>query len=139
MASVLRQASQEGFVRVIADEGVEAGRIVQRLHVMQQQGPANRSDANFLGYLEHLLKAFGSLPRDSASGAIAAVTMDSLTRKEIQVLQLTADGHSNASMTQILDASDSTVRTHLRNINSKLGARSRAEAVALGRRLGIVR
>jgi len=30
------------------------------------------------------------------------------------------------------------VRTHLRNINTKLNARSRAEAVAIGRRLGLI-
>lgn len=57
----------------------------------------------------------------------------------MQGLQLLADGHSNAAMAEKLGASDSTVRTHLRNINSKLGAHSRAEAVAIARRFGILR
>ncbi|MFV0662800.1 response regulator transcription factor [Denitromonas sp.] len=64
--------------------------------------------------------------------------VEPLTRKEIQVLQLAADGHSNASMASRLNLSDSTVRTHLRNINSKLSAHSRAEAVAIARRLAII-
>ena len=34
--------------------------------------------------------------------------------------------------------SDSTVRTHLRNINLKLGARSRTQAVAIARKLGVM-
>jgi LuxR family maltose regulon positive regulatory protein len=65
--------------------------------------------------------------------------MQPLTRKEIQVLQLLAEGCSNAVMSERLKASDSTVRTHLRNINLKLGAGNRVEAVALGRRFGVIR
>jgi LuxR family maltose regulon positive regulatory protein len=65
--------------------------------------------------------------------------VEPLTRKEIQVLQLAADGYSNAAMAEKLAASDSTVRTHLRSINAKLGAHSRAEAVVIGRRLGVIR
>ena len=50
-----------------------------------------------------------------------------------------ADGYSNAAIAEKLEASDSTVRTHLRSINTKFAARSRAEAVAIGRRLGVIR
>ncbi|KTT13464.1 hypothetical protein NS331_24260 [Pseudacidovorax intermedius] len=62
-----------------------------------------------------------------------------LTRKEIRVLELLAAGYSNAAMAEKLFVSDSTVRTHLRNINLKLGARSRTQAVALARQAGVVR
>ena len=48
-----------------------------------------------------------------------------LTRKELRVLELLASGYSNAAMAEKLFVSDSTVRTHLRSINLKLGARSR--------------
>ena len=61
-----------------------------------------------------------------------------LTRKEIRVLQLLAEGHSNGVLAERLSVSDSTVRTHLRNINLKLHARSRTQAVALARRLGVI-
>ena len=61
-----------------------------------------------------------------------------LTRKEIRVLQLLAEGYSNSVMAEKLFVSDSTVRTHLRNINLKLGARSRTQAVAIARRLGVM-
>lgn len=139
MAGVVRHAAQEGFVRVIADEGPEVGRIVQVLHAMQQQMPVNRSDPGLLKHLETLLRAFGPLPVQPAAPEAGQGLMEPLTRKEIQVLQLAADGHSNAAMAEKLHASDSTVRTHLRAINSKLGARSRAEAVAIGRRFGVIR
>jgi LuxR family transcriptional regulator, maltose regulon positive regulatory protein len=139
MATAVRQAAQEGFVRVIADEGPEIGHIVRRLHAMQQQMPVNRSDPGLMQYLDRLLGAFGALPKEPAAFAEVPELMEPLTRKEIQVLQLTADGYSNAAMAEKLGASDSTVRTHLRSINSKLGAHSRAEAVVAGRRLGVIR
>ena len=54
------------------------------------------------------------------------------------MLQLLAEGYSNSAMAQKLFVSDSTVRTHLRNINLKLGARSRTQAVAIARRLRVI-
>lgn len=139
MATAVRQAAQEGFVRVIADEGPEVGRIVGRLHTMQQEMPINRSDPGLMQYLDRLLGAFGALPKEFGTSAKTPELIEPLTRKEIQVLQLTADGYSNAAMAEKLTASDSTIRTHLRSISSKLGARSRAEAVVMGRRLGVIR
>ena len=70
-------------------------------------------------------------------GAAPALT-EPLTRKEVRVLQLLAEGYSNGAMAQKLFVSDSTVRTHLRNINLKLNARSRTQAVAIARRLGVM-
>jgi LuxR family maltose regulon positive regulatory protein len=141
MATAVRQAAQEGFVRAIADEGPEVGHIVRRLHAMQQQMPVNRSDPGLMQYLDRLLGAFGALPSEPATSTQTQTPelVEPLTRKEIQVLQLTADGYSNAAMAEKLSASDSTVRTHLRSISSKLGAHSRAEAVVIGRRLGVIR
>lgn len=138
MATAVRVAAQEGFVRVIADEGPEIGQIVRRLHAMQEQMPVNRSDPGLMQYIDRLLSAFGPLPKETAATDVLTLA-EPLTRKEIQVLQLTADGYSNAAMAEKLASSDSTVRTHLRSINAKLGARSRAEAVVIGRRFGVIR
>jgi LuxR family maltose regulon positive regulatory protein len=139
MAIAVRQGATEGFVRVIVDEGPEVGRIVQRIHAMQQQMPVNRSDPVLVNYLDDLLKAFGPLPSENHDSVSTTRLMEPLTRKEIQVLQLVADGYSNAAMAEKLEASDSTVRTHLRNISSKLSAHSRAEAVVIARRFGVIR
>ncbi len=138
MATAVRQAAQEGFVRVIADEGAEVGHIVQRLHAMHEQMPFNRADPGLMQYMDRLLCAFGALPREPSASAERPEMVAPLTRKEIQVLQLTADGYSNAAMAERLGVSDSTVRTHLRGINSKLGAHSRAQAVVIGRRFGVI-
>ena len=62
-----------------------------------------------------------------------------LTRKDIRVLPLLAEGYSNSAMAEKLFVSDSTERTHLRNINMKLNAKSRTQAVAIARRLAVIR
>ncbi len=80
-----------------------------------------------------------SAETDGSSHPSPGAPLEPLTRKEIRVLQLLAEGYSNTAMAEKLFVSDSTVRTHLRNINTKLGARSRTQAVAIGRRLGLIR
>jgi LuxR family maltose regulon positive regulatory protein len=138
LATVLRQAAPEGFVRVIVDEGIDVGRLVRRLHAMLQDMPARHSDPMFLQYLARLMDAFGPIAEETAATEAHSL-MEALTRKEIQVLQLAAEGYSNDAMAVKLGLSESTVRTHLRSINAKLGARSRVEAVAIGRRLAVIR
>lgn len=61
-----------------------------------------------------------------------------LTGRELEVLALIARGERNADIGRELFISESTVKFHLRNIIDKLGAHSRAEAVALAIRLGLV-
>ena len=78
-------------------------------------------------------------PPTGSAAAVGGLPTEALTRKELRVLQLLAAGYSNSAMAEKLFVSDSTVRTHLRNINLKLGARSRTQAVALARRLGLMR
>jgi len=70
--------------------------------------------------------------------AQALLLPEPLTRKEIRVLKLLAEGHSNSAMAEKLFVSDSTIRTHLRNINAKLNASNRTEAVAIARKAGVV-
>ncbi|WP_423460957.1 response regulator transcription factor [Ottowia sp. VDI28] len=65
--------------------------------------------------------------------------MEPLTRKELNILQLLAEGYSNTALSEKLFVSDSTVRTHLRNINMKLDTKSRMQAVHYGRLMGLIR
>jgi DNA-binding CsgD family transcriptional regulator len=54
-----------------------------------------------------------------------------LTRREAEVLQLLGTGATNAALASHLHVSPATVKTHLENIYRKLGARGRAQAVAM--------
>ena len=61
-----------------------------------------------------------------------------LTGRELEVLQLLAQGYSNKCMAQQLVLSEHTVRAHLRNIMRKLGADNRVQAVARATRDGLL-
>ncbi|GAA4415356.1 LuxR C-terminal-related transcriptional regulator [Quisquiliibacterium transsilvanicum] len=137
IGEVLAQAAPEGFIRLVVDEGPGAGLLVQR-HAQSVAGRAQGASPLFGQYLDRLLQAFGPLPEEEPPAA-QAPPADPLTRGEIRVLQLLAEGYSNNAMAEKLFVSENTVRSHLRNINAKLGARSRTQAVAIGRRLGLVR
>jgi DNA-binding NarL/FixJ family response regulator len=63
---------------------------------------------------------------------------ESLSPREVEVLQLVADGISTRQVGLKLGISYTTVRTHLRSISAKLGARSTLSAVATARDLELV-
>lgn len=61
-----------------------------------------------------------------------------ITRKELEVLSLLADGGSNADIAKALFVSTSTVKTHLNHLYQKLEVSRRTEAVKKGRALNIL-
>jgi DNA-binding NarL/FixJ family response regulator len=61
-----------------------------------------------------------------------------LTDRETQILQLVADGFSNHEIADHLVVGSETVKTHVRHILTKLNARSRSNAVAIGLRSGLI-
>jgi len=60
----------------------------------------------------------------------------SLSRREREILQLLADGETTSSAADSLGISESTVRTHVENMRTKLSVQTRAAVVAEGFRLG---
>ena len=65
-------------------------------------------------------------------------TIEHLTPREQEVLQLLAQGLSNKLIAARLGISDHTVKFHVNAILGKLGAQSRTEAIAQAARLGLV-
>lgn len=63
---------------------------------------------------------------------------DSLTEREIDVLRLIADGNSNKMIASHLSVTEDTVKGHVKNILSKLGANDRTHAVTIGLKRGII-
>jgi DNA-binding NarL/FixJ family response regulator len=60
------------------------------------------------------------------------------TAREIEVLQLISDGLVNREIGQRLFLSEETVKSHVRHLLAKLQARSRAHAVSIGFRRGLI-
>ena len=61
-----------------------------------------------------------------------------MTPRELAVLARIAEGDQNNEIANVLVISPETVKSHVRNILLKLQARSRAHAVAIGLRQGLI-
>ena len=67
-----------------------------------------------------------------------ATFVETLSRREIDVLRLMADGQSNQEIAQVLVVALNTVKMHVKHIYRKLGVRNRVQAVAQARSLGLL-
>ncbi|MFV0459170.1 MAG: LuxR C-terminal-related transcriptional regulator [Actinomycetales bacterium] len=76
----------------------------------------------------------GSGPSNGSSGTLAG-----MSQRELEVLQLVADGHSNRDVGEQLGLSALTVKSHLARIARKLGTGDRAEMVVMAMRAGAIR
>jgi DNA-binding NarL/FixJ family response regulator len=81
------------------------------------------------GLLRSLVSPLGEGPAETSSP---------LTRREMEVLRLLADGMSNRGIAANLQISEHTVKFHVNSIMSKLNAESRTEAVVSAMRRGII-
>jgi DNA-binding NarL/FixJ family response regulator len=77
------------------------------------------------------------IPADLAAELLVRAK-DDLTPREIDVLQLIADGKANKEIGDHLSIGEASVKSHVANILSKLDARDRAHAVAIGLKRGII-
>ncbi|CAB3889966.1 HTH-type transcriptional regulator MalT [Achromobacter aegrifaciens] len=139
LTTLLDTAQREGLCRVLADEGSAFLSLLPRFF----SSPVGCAWLNGCASAQAWFNRFQRhawMPVDASPAAPAAerAPADALTAKELNVLRLVADGHSNNAIAQRLFVSESTVRTHLRNLNVKLCADSRTRAVALAREAGLL-
>ena len=83
---------------------------------------------------QKVLEHFASTTRPARE----ALPYDQLTQRELQVLQLAADGLSNREIAQRLVISEKTAKNHVANIFSKLNVNDRTQAVVQALRMGLV-
>ena len=128
----LMLAEPEGYVRVFVDEGIPMARLLYEAlsHGVEPE------------YTRRLLAAFPvAEPEQTTSSRLRgpeSELVEPLSARELEVLQLIAEGLTNQDVATRLYLSPHTVKVHARNIFTKLAVKNRAQAVARGRALGIL-
>ena len=93
-------------------------------------------------YVQRLLAAFPDVETEQASPLSAQTRepdlIEPLSERELEVLQLIAEGLTNQEIADRLYLALNTVKVHTRNIYGKLGVHHRTEAVAKARMLGLL-
>lgn len=79
------------------------------------------------------------IPPTLVAKLAAGMSSESLTARELEVLEMVAAGWSNKEIAIKLAITETTVKSHLRSIFTKLGVLSRTEAVTVASRRGLVR
>ncbi len=108
--------------------------------------PASVDPPTLRAALLAAISGLASIPRQDLASLLlvepdeverdAAMLVESLTSRELEVLQLIARGLTNRQIGQRLKISEHTVKFHAASVLGKLSARSRAEAVARAIGLG---
>ena len=123
------RAIEEGWVRVFVDEGPPLARLLYR---------AAEAEI-YLAYTGSLLAQFPSEPSSEPSPGKQGVLVEPLSKRELEILQLIAEGLSNQDIASRLYLSPNTVKWHVKNIYGKLGVENRVASVARARSLKLVR
>jgi DNA-binding NarL/FixJ family response regulator len=82
---------------------------------------------------KRVIRQFSRLPRPSVPAGF-----DELTSREQEIFRLIAEGRSNGEIAATLVITDSTVKSHVTHILSKLGLRDRVQLVVLAHQTGLV-
>jgi LuxR family maltose regulon positive regulatory protein len=128
----LNLAEPRGFVRIFVDEGPRMARLLY--------------EAFSLGiapdYARRLLAAFPVAEPEQAAPlgtqALKSDLIESLSERELDVLQLIAEGLTNPEIASRLFLALNTVKGHTRNIYGKLNVHSRTQAIARAQALGLL-
>ena len=130
LGEALSLAEPEGYQRAFVDEGTPMA------HLLYQAAARGICAA----YAGKLLVAFSKATPASkpAQPASNSQLVEPLSGRELEVLQLIAEGLSNGEIAARLYISLSTVKGHVANIFGKLGVKNRTQAVARGRGLGLI-
>jgi LuxR family maltose regulon positive regulatory protein len=123
LARALLLARPEGYLRTFLNEGIPMTKL---LYQAREHGIEIR-------YTTEILSAMGETQNSAQPSAQTLI--GPLTTRELEVLKLIEAGCSNQKIADKLVISIATVKRHISNIYVKLGAKSRTQAVSLGKEL----
>jgi LuxR family transcriptional regulator, maltose regulon positive regulatory protein len=141
-AKALELAEPEGFISTFIEEGTPVADILVKLlngNLAEKVRPA---------YIQQLLAAYPNpqlpqvearpIPEPKIQTADVQPLVEPLSGRELEVLQLIAQGDSNQTIAEKLVVTVSAVKKHTGNIYGKLNVNSRTQAVSRARQLGLL-
>ena len=135
----LALAEPQGYIRLFVDEGAPMARLLAHLQARRHGG--SRYCKTLLGASQAQGQmhagAAGTLSNEARLKAMQPL-VDPLSKREVEVLRLLAQGASNAEIAERLVVATSTAKYHIKNILAKLAAVNRTQAVARARELGLL-
>ena len=134
----IRQSHPEARVIVLTTYlgDVQAGRaLIAGAHAFLLKATL-RTD--LLDTIRAVHKGQRRVPPEVASEMAEYAADDSLTPREVEVLEQVASGNSNKMVADRLNISEDTVKAHMRSVLSKLGANDRTHAVTIALRRGFL-
>jgi len=134
LSEAIRLAEPEGYIRRFVDEGTPMETLLYHLRRRDRKH-------GLTPYLDTLLVAFQQesmvhVPQPKTQKA--QLLSDSLSERELEVLQLLVQGASNQEIAQELVIAIDTVKRHTSHIFSKLGVHNRVQAVRQAQELGLL-
>ena len=132
LGEALVLAEPEGYMRTFLDKGQPMLKLLQRAV----------GEGISMGYSPKLLAAFElqkkTISSPSPGNPPQPGLIDPLSEREIEVLRLLAGGMTNQEIADKLIISLNTIKTHVKNIHTKLGVRNRLEASVRAHNLGLI-
>jgi LuxR family maltose regulon positive regulatory protein len=134
----LSLAEPEGYKRIFLDEGEPMAALLER--VENGDWRLEIGDSRLRNYVAQLLEAAShTKPKSITKFHSPVYSLQSpLSERELEVLLLIAAGRSNQEIAKELVISLNTVKTHVKNILSRLEVTNRTEAAARARELRII-
>jgi len=126
LREALMMAQPEGFIRTFVDRGEPMKLLLERLKA---------EGGELKDYVLALLSAFGG---GSARDSFSPPLVEPMSERELEILQLLANGLSNREIAERLIITVGTAKSHVHHILEKLGTESRMQAAAKARHLGLV-
>jgi LuxR family transcriptional regulator, maltose regulon positive regulatory protein len=128
LGPILAQAEPEGYLRLFADEGEAVAQLLTLI------GPCTTASPDYVQRIQAAIApVWQSQPDVSAQPAARSMSIEPLSDRERDVLQLMAIGLSNQQIAGHLVLSVHTVKLHVKHVLAKLSATNRTQAVARAR------
>jgi len=131
LCDALALAEPGGFIRLFVDEGLPMAQLLSEAEALGMM-------PDYAGKLLAACEAEGHKSEDTSYRPPAQPLIEPLSPRELEVLQLIAQGRSDQEICERLFLALSTVKGHNRKIFGKLLVQRRTEAVARARELGLL-